>query len=139
MDPGMLAVAAIYAALPYVECLGREVAKSAAAAGGKWAWEWIKGRLTTPIGREALDALEKSPDDAANRKIVEGVLTKLLQSDPAALAELAHLLDKTGTTSAAQKTAVRGDGNIVTQTAGSGTVTINASPARVGKRKSPLT
>jgi hypothetical protein len=129
----MRAVAAIDAALPYVASLGQEVAKATAAAAGKSIWEWIKGRLTSGHGKEAVEDLEKTPGDGASRKIAEGVLAKFLQSDPAALAELAQLLDKAGVTSAVQTAIVTGDRNNVVQNAGPGSVTINAGAARAGK------
>ena len=80
-----------------------------------------------------MENLEKDPGDADNRKVAEGLLSKFLKSDPAALAELAHLLDKAGVTSATQIANVRGDGNIVAQNAGPGSVTINAGAARAGR------
>ena len=131
MDPATLAAAAVAAAISYITELGKEAAKSAAGAAGKSVWEWIKGRLTTAGGKEAVKDLESGPGDADNRKAAEAVLAKFLKSDPAALTELAQLLEKVGVTSTVQIANVRGDGNIVGQVAGSSnTLSINGPKAR---------
>ena len=129
MDPATLAAAAIAAALPYVVALGKEAAKGAAGAAGKSVWEWVKGKLTSPAGTEAVKDLENAPDDADNRKAAEAALSKLLKADPGALSELAQLLEKAGVTSTVQTANVVGDGSIVGQVSGSGnTVSINRGP-----------
>ena len=89
MDPLTVAVAAITAAMPYVAALGKEAAKGAAGAAGKSVWEWVKGKLTSETGKEAITDLEIAPDDAANHMAVTAALTKLLKSDASALSELA--------------------------------------------------
>jgi hypothetical protein len=127
-------MAAIAAALPYVVALGKEAAKSAAGEVGKSVWQWVKGKLTSPAGTEAVKDLENAPDDADNRKAAEAALSKLLKADPGALAELAQLLEKAGVTSTVQTADVVGDGNIVGQVSGSGnTVSINKGPASPAK------
>jgi hypothetical protein len=129
LDPATLAASAITAALPYVVALGKEAGKSAAGAAGKSVWEWVKGKLTSAAGKEAVKDLEDGPDDADNRKAAEAALSKLLKADSGALAELAQLLEKAGITSTVQTADVRGDGNIVGQVSGSGnTVSINRGP-----------
>jgi len=126
LDPATLAVAAITAALPYVVALGKEAAKGAAGAAGKSVWEWVTGKLTSAAGTEAVEGLEKAPDDVDYRTAAEAALSKLLRADPGALSELAQLLDKAGATSTVQTANVVGDGNIVGQVSGSGnTVSIN--------------
>ena len=126
MDPATLAAAAIAAALPYVVALGKEAAKSAAGEAGKSVWQWVKGKLTSAAGKEAVSDLENAPDDADNRKAAEAALSKLLKADPRALAELAQLLDKAGITSTGLTANVIGNENIVGQVSGSGnTVSIN--------------
>ena len=136
MDPATLAAAAITAALPYVVALGKEAAKGAAGAAGKSVWEWVTGKLTSAAGQEAVKDLEKTPDDADNRKAAEAALSKLLKADPGALSELAQLLEKAGVTSTAQTANVVGDDNIVGQVSGSGnTVSINTSPAKPSKAR----
>ena len=129
MDPATLATAAITAALPYVVTLGKEAAKGAAGAAGKSVWEWVKGKLTSAAGQEAVKDLEKAPDDADNRKAAEAALSKLLKSDPSALTELAQLLEKAGATSTTLTATLVGNENIVGQVSGSGTVSINKGPA----------
>jgi transketolase len=126
LDPATLAVAAFDIALPYVAKLGKEVAKSAAGEAGKSVWQWVKGKLTSESGKEAVKDLESSPDDTVNRKAAEAALSKFLKSNPDALAELAQLLEKAGGTSIVQTANFRGDGNIVGQFSGSGnTMAIN--------------
>jgi hypothetical protein len=126
LDPVTLAAAAIAAAIPYVVALGKEAAKSAAGEAGKSVWQWVKGKLTSAAGKEAVNDLENAPDDADNRKAAEAALSKLLKTDPGALSELAQLLEKAGVTSTVQTANVVGDDNIVGQVSGSGnTVSIN--------------
>jgi hypothetical protein len=126
LGPATLATAAIEAALPYITELGKAAAKTTAAAAGKLAWEWIKGKLTSAGGKEAVADLESAPGDADNRKSAEAALSKFLKSDPGALAELAQLLEKAGSTSTVQTANFRGNDNIVGQVSGSGnTLSIN--------------
>src|SRR6266436_4081606 len=133
LDPAALAMAAIAAALPYVVALGKEAAKGAAGAAGKSVWEWVKGKLTSPAGTEAVKDLENAPDDADNRKAAEAALSKLLKADPGALSELAQLLEKAGVTSTTLTANVVGNENIVGQVSGSGTVSINRGPTPPAK------
>jgi hypothetical protein len=89
----------------------------------------VKGKLTSPAGKEAVNDLENAPHDAVNRTAAEAALSKLLKTDPGALAELAQLLEKAGVTSTVQTANFVGDGNIVGQVSGSGnTVSINSGP-----------
>jgi hypothetical protein len=88
LDPATLAAAAITAALPYVVALGKEAAKEAAGEAGKSVWQWVKGKLTSAAGQEAVKDLENAPDDADNRKAAEAALSKLLKADAGALSEL---------------------------------------------------
>jgi hypothetical protein len=128
MDPATLAATAIAAALPYVAALGKEAAKSAAGAAGKSVWEWVKGKLTSDVGKGVVKDLENDPHDADNRKAAEAALSKLLKSDPGALSELAQLLEKAGVTSTALTANIVGNENIVGQVSGSGSVSINRGP-----------
>jgi len=100
LDPATFSVAAIAAA---ITALGKEAVRSAAGVAGKSVWELVKGKLTSESGREVLNDLEKAPDDADNRKAAEAALSKLLKSDPNALAELAQLLEEAGVTSLTAK------------------------------------
>jgi hypothetical protein len=137
LDPATVAAAAIAAALHYVGALGKEAAKGAAGEAGKSVWQWVKGKLISPAGKEAVNDLENAPHDAVNRTAAEVALSKLLRADPGALAELAQLLEKAGVPSTVQTSNVAGDGNIVGQVSGSGnTVSINRGatpPAKPSK------
>jgi hypothetical protein len=128
MDPATLAAAAIAASLPYLISLGKEAAKGAAGAVGKSVWEWVKGKLTSEAGKEAVKDLESGPEDSDNRKAAEATLSKLLKSDPSVLSELAQLLERTGATSTAMTTNIVGNENIVGQASGSASVAINTAP-----------
>jgi hypothetical protein len=128
LDPATLAAAAIAAALPYVVALGKEAAKGAAGAAGKSVWEWVKGKLTSEAGKEAVKDLENAPQDAVNRQAAETALAKLLRSDPGALSELTQLLEKAGVSPTALTANFVGDENMVGQVSGSGTVSINRGP-----------
>jgi hypothetical protein len=120
MDPATVATAAIVAALPYIAALGKEAAKGAAGAAGKSVWEWVKSKLTSEAGKEAVKDLECNSEDADNRKAAEAALSKFLKSDSNALSELAHLLKNAGAPSTAQTANVVGNENIVGQAAGTG-------------------
>ena len=120
VDPGTIATEAIAVASPYLVDFGKEAAKSAADGAGKVIWEWIKGKLMSPAGKEAVDDLEKGPGEADNRKAAEAALAKFLKADPDAISELAKLLEKTGVASVAQTANVTGNDNIVGQASGSG-------------------
>jgi len=128
LDPATLAVAAIAAALPDVVALGKEAAKGAAGAAGKSVWEWVKGKLTSDVGKAAVNDLEADPQDSVNRMAAEAALSKFLKSDPHALTELAQLLGKVGDTSTTLTANVVGE-SIVNQASGSGiTISINKAP-----------
>jgi hypothetical protein len=125
MDPATLATTAIAAALPYVTVLGKEAAKSAAGAAGKSIWEWVKNKLTSAAGNQAVNDLENGPYQADNRKAAEAALSKFLRSDPNAVTELARILDQVGATSATLSALVTGNNNNLGQVFGSGAVSIN--------------
>jgi hypothetical protein len=138
LDP-TLVTAAIAAAASYVAERGNEAVKSAAKEAGKSVWEWIKGKLTSPGGKEAITDLESAPGEADNRKAAEAALSKVLKSDPGALAELAQLLGMAGGTSVEQAANVGRDGNtanvyadggVVTQNSGSGSISVNVGLTR---------
>ena len=74
--------------------------------------------------------MEGSPEDADNQKIAEATLSKLLKSDPSVLSELAQLLERAGATSGTMIANTVGDGNIVGQVLGSGSVAINTEFGR---------
>ena len=70
MEPATLAATALAVALPYLAALAKEGAKSVAGAAAKSVWEWVKGKLTSETGKEAVKDLEGGPADAANRMAV---------------------------------------------------------------------
>jgi hypothetical protein len=132
MDPATLAASAIAAAIAE---LGKAAAKSAAGAAGKSVWEWIKSKLTSGPGKSALDDLEneKTRGDTDNQTMAATALSKFLKTNPAALAELAQLLEKAGVASTVQTATVHGDHGIVAQNAGPGKIAISTGTARAGK------
>jgi hypothetical protein len=96
MDPITLATTALNASLPYLLVLAKKVATETAGAAGKSVWEWVKSKLSSEAGKEAVRDLEADPDDATNRRAVEVVLSKLLRGDGVATSELQSLLLRAG-------------------------------------------
>ena len=54
MDPVTLAAAAVAFVTPYLIDFGKGAAKEVASGAGKSVWSWIKGKLTSPAGAEAV-------------------------------------------------------------------------------------
>lgn len=123
VEPVTLAAAAVGFVAPYLAELGEDAAKAAAAGVGKSAWDWIKGRLTSAAGKEAVADLESAPGEALNRRSLEVALAKYLTAEPASAADLAKLLEAAGVSAASQTMNTVGDGNASVQAAAS-TVTI---------------
>jgi hypothetical protein len=117
MDPASVAAAAIIAAKPYIVTSGKEAAKGAAWGAGKSVSEWVKAKLTSQTGKDAIRDLESGPDDTANQMALQAALMKLLRSDPSVLSELAQLLDEPGATTATAN--IVGSQNFVAQGSGS--------------------
>ena len=140
IDPATLAVVAIGATLQYLAALGRDADKSAAGAAGKTEWEWVKGKLTSDAGKEAVTDFENFPEDGDNRRATEAALSKFLRLDRIACFELAKLLENGGSSSTVLITNIVGDKNIVGQAPGSGTVSINkgsthrSKPSKASRR-----
>jgi hypothetical protein len=118
MDPATLVATAIAAALPYLVALAKEGATGAAGAAGKSVWEWVKGKLSSEAGKEAVRDLEADPADATNRRALEVALSKLLRDDKGSVSELRSLLIQAGAMS------VQGD---ITVTATHGSVAAGGS------------
>jgi hypothetical protein len=138
LDLATLALVAVDVVIPYIASLGKEAAKSAADETGKSVWQWLKAKLTSEGGKEAVNDLEIAPNDADNRKAAEAALSKFLKTDPSALVELSQLLEKAGVATMTVTTNVVGNENMVGQVVGSGTVSINRVPTpgfRPDKRK----
>ena len=124
MDPVTLAAAAVSFVTPYLIHLGKDAAKSAAEEAGKSVWGWIKGKLTSPAGAEAVADVEAAPDKPENAQALQAALTKALTKDPAAAAALTDLLQKRGVALSTQTANVIGDDNKIGQAGGGSSVTI---------------
>jgi predicted 2-oxoglutarate/Fe(II)-dependent dioxygenase YbiX len=59
------------------------------AGGAKSVWGWIKGKLTSAAGAEAVSDAERDPKDAANAQALQAALIKALNADPDAAKALA--------------------------------------------------
>jgi hypothetical protein len=123
-DPATLAAAAVSFVTPYLFALGKEAAKSAAKESGKSVWEWIKGKLTTAAGAEAVGDAERDPKDSVNAAALQAALTKALKADPDAAKALADLLKTSGASLSSQSANVVGDNNKVGQASGGSSVNI---------------
>jgi hypothetical protein len=124
MDPVTLAAAAVSFVTPYLLALGKEAAKSAAGESGKSVWEWIKGKLTTAAGAEAVGDAERDPKKSTNVKVLEATLAKLLDADPEAAKALENLLKASGASLSSQTANVVGDNNKVGQASNGSSVNI---------------
>jgi 2-keto-4-pentenoate hydratase len=92
MDPVTLATAAVSLVAPYLIDFAKDETESA----GKSVWAWIKGKLTSPAGAEAVADVETAPDKPENAQALQAALTKALTKDPAAATALAKLLSEHG-------------------------------------------
>jgi hypothetical protein len=125
MDPLTLAAAAVSLVKPYLIHFGKDAAKGAAEEAGKSVWGWIKGRLTSPAGTEAVADVEAAPEKPENAQALQAALTKALTKDPDAAAALAKLLSEHGASLSTQTANVTGDNNKVGQASGGSSVTIS--------------
>ncbi len=125
MDPVTLAAAAVSFVTPYLIDFGKDAAKEAAGGAGKSVWGWIKGKLSSPAGAEAVADVENGPEKPENAQALQAALTKALTKDPDAAAALADLLKSHGVSLLTQTTNVIGDGNKVGQASGGSSVTIS--------------
>jgi hypothetical protein len=124
MDPMTLAAAAVSFITPYLVDFGKNAAKDAAESAGKSVWSWIKGRLTSPAGAEAVADVESAPDKSENAQALQAALTKALTKDPDAATALAKLLSEHGASLSSQTVTVTGDSNKIGQASGGSSVTI---------------
>ena len=125
MDPVTLATAAVSIVTPYLLDFGKDAAKEVASDAGKSVWGWIKGKLTSPAGAEAVADVESAPNKPENAQALQAALTKALTKDPDAAAALADLLKASGVALSTQTANVTGDGNKVGQASGGSAVTIS--------------
>ncbi len=105
---------------PYLIDLGKEAAKSAAKEWGKSVWDWIKGKLTTATGTEAVGDVERDPKDPTNAQALQLALTKALKADPDAAKALEDLLKKSGASLSSQTVTVTGNANKVIEQVSNG-------------------
>jgi hypothetical protein len=124
MDPVTLAAAAVSFVTPYLLGLGKEAAKGAAGEAGKSVWTWIKGKLVSPAGAEAVGDVESDPKDPTNAQSLQLALTKALKADPDAAKALADLLKESGVSLSSQTATQVGDNNAVGQASGGSSVNI---------------
>jgi len=125
VDPVTLAAAAVSFVTPYLLDLGKDADKVAASDAGKSVWSWIKGKLTSPAGAEAVADIESAPDKPENAQALQAALTKALTREPAAAAALVDLLKASGVSLSTQTANVIGDSNKIGQASGGSSVTIN--------------
>ena len=76
MDPATLAAAAVSFVTPYLADFAKNLGSDAASEGAKSVWGWIKGKLTSAAGAEAVNDAERDPKDAANAQALQAALTK---------------------------------------------------------------
>src|SRR5271166_5510168 len=124
MDPVTLAVAAVSFVTPYLLDFGKDAAEEAASDAGKSVWGWIKGKLTSPAGAEAVADAEGAPEKPENAQALQAALTKALTKDPTAAAALADLLRANSVALSTQSANVIGDNNKVGQASGGSSVNI---------------
>ena len=66
MDPASLAADAMNVVSPYLAEFGADAAKEVASSAGKSVWDWIKGKLTSPGGQEAVTDMARAPAEPEN-------------------------------------------------------------------------
>jgi hypothetical protein len=113
MDPLELASAVLPAITRYLATLGDAAAEEAAKASGKAALDWIKGKLTSPAGKDAVARLEAAPEKPLVAEALKSQLAMWLDENPGAAAELQSLLTVGGFS--AQTANFIGDNNKIGQ------------------------
>jgi hypothetical protein len=124
MDPATLAVAALSFVTPYLADFAKNLGSDAAFEGAKSVWGWIKGKLTSAAGAEAVSDAERDSKDAANAQALQAALTKALNADPDAAKALEDLLKTSGVTLTSQTATATGNANKIAQATGGSSVTI---------------
>ena len=124
MDPATLAAGALTVVAPYLAEFGSDLAKDAAKGSAKLVWDWIKAKLTSPGGQEAVAGLERSPASAAKRNLLTATLIDALEQDPGAVAELQKLLPAIPGGVGGQTSTQIGNGNINLQVGHGASATI---------------
>lgn len=121
-DLGLLSEDAVAAAAKY---LGEKAVGGALSVGAQ-TLAWIKGKLTNPVERIAIEKLQENPDSKGIVRTLEGFLLTRLEQDGALVQSLTEILKERPT--ALNQTTV-GDENDVVQIAG------NSNSVSIGSRK----
>ncbi|MGO9422059.1 hypothetical protein [Roseiarcus sp.] len=124
MDPATLAAEAVAFVTPYLLDFAKNLGADAASEGSESIWHWIKGKLASPAGAEAVGDAERDPKDSANAQALQAALTKALKADPDAAKALEALLKTSGATVSSQTATVTGNANKVGQASGGSSVNI---------------
>jgi hypothetical protein len=116
IDCAEMARRAIEVVWPIVAAGGVTMAVGGARKAGADVFDWLKRKLVTPAGVEALNEAEQAPSSDTNREILTLRVQKLLEQDESARKELEQLLPA----GVWQSDVIVGDGNISVKVAGSG-------------------
>ncbi len=125
MDPATLAAAAVSFVTPYLLDFAKNLGSDAASEGSKSVWAWIKNKLVSPAGAEAVGDAERDPKDSANAQALQAALTKALKADPDAAKALEDLLKTSGASASSQTATVAGNANKVGQASGGSSINIS--------------
>jgi hypothetical protein len=119
------AATAVALVAPYIKTMGQAAAKKAgeeaAEAGGK-IFCWMRAKLTGRA-REALDDLEKAPEDEGNQADLRKQLAKALEASPGLAEELRAMLPAESLEAGTMTQNVTGADAKVAQVRGSGNTT----------------
>ena len=119
------AAAAVALIAPYLAKMGEKAAEKAGEASVEAAGKvfgWLRAKLSGRA-REALDDLEKSPDDADNQADLRKQLAKAMEADPSLVDELRALLPDDAQDGGSMTQTVSGPGAKASQVRGSGNTT----------------
>lgn len=124
MDSSVLATAAVTTLAPYLAETGKSAAKKLgeeAVAESVRLLNWMREKLSSGRGKEALDDLVEHPEREDNQADLRKQLTKLLESDATLAVELQSLLPPDpGEVAGAMSQNVSGAGAKAIQTRGAG-------------------
>ena len=118
MDPATLAVTAVSVVGGYLLKLGDAAAQEGAKTAAKPVFDWIKSKLTSAAGKEAVDKFERGPDKAGPKLGFQGQLLTWLEENPDAAVELQKLLAAAPGGGGGQTANFTGSGNKVNQVKG---------------------
>jgi hypothetical protein len=124
MDPATLAAAAVAFVTPYLIDFAKNLGSDVASEGSKSVWGWIKGKLTSAAGAEAVGKIESVPTDSHNVEVLQNQLIMALKADPDAAKAFADLLKTSGASLPSHSVNITGSNNKVGQANGGSSVTI---------------